>query len=182
MQDNEIIELYFRRSEDAVRETQEKYGAYCMTIAHNLLGSGEDAEECVNDAYFDTWNTIPPERPQNLKAYVGALCRHRSIDRLRNRTALKRKPDAAIAVFDELQECIPSGEEDVPDTLALRDALNSFFADLPKNSRILFLQRYWYSGSLAKIAENAHMSESAVKSSLSRTREKLREHLKKEGF
>ena len=182
MQEHEIIALFFARDEEALRQTQLSFGAYCGMIAKNLLHNEEDVKECVNDAYLDAWNTIPPQKPTSFKAYIGALCRHRAIDRLRSKGAQKRGKGGDDLPFSELEDCLPSYSEDVVDEIALRDALNSFLSILAPEARVIFMQRYWYAGSLRDIARHRGVSEKAVASSLRRSREKLRELLAKEGF
>lgn len=176
MEDRQIVELYWQREERAIAETDAKYGAYCRTVAKRILQNDEDAEECVNDAYLDVWNRIPPHRPAVLSAFVGKVVRHIAIDRLRKRSAQKRGGGEVFLALDELAECIPSREsvEKEFERQALADALNGFLASLPEEERRVFLRRYWYLDSIEGICERYGFSQSKVKTMLYRTREKLR--------
>lgn len=184
MQDTEIIELYWARSERAIPATSERYGSYCTVIAWNILRSREDAEECVNDTWLNAWNAMPPHRPSVLSAFLGKLTRNLAIDRYQRNTAEKRGGGEVPAILDELSECV-SGSEDVEGSVERQEvlaAINAFLRQLPERNRQLFLCRYWYSDSVANIAERFGMKENAVSKSLGRTRAALREHLKKGGF
>ena len=182
MTDTEIVALFTSRDEEALLQTERQYGSYCRMIAQHMLRDRSDAEECVNDAYYDAWNTIPPQKPQSFKAYIGALCRHRAIDRIRNKKADRRSGETYALDYEELKECIPSEERDIADLLTLRDALNRFLGALTQEARIIFMQRYWYNCSIEEIARKRGLTEGAVKNSLLRSRSKLRGILKKEGF
>ena len=144
MNDDKIVDLYWIRSEDAITETSIKYGKYCYGIAYNILADAEDAEESVNDTYFDAWNTMPPHRPSALAAFLGNHPRRISIDRWRKRSAAKRGGELAAAL-DELNECVPSHENVEQDVLAadLEKRINTFVNDLPTAERRVFLCRYW---------------------------------------
>ena len=182
MEDSKIIELYWQRDEDAIRQTQEKYGRYCHSIAYNILCSDEDAEECVNDTYVKTWNAIPPTRPSKFSAFIGKITRNLALDRYDAAKAHKR--DGGITEpLDELAECIPDlqGGETATDS-ELGEAINGFLAGLPKRKRIIFMQRYWYCCSVKDIALNLGMSESNVKVTLMRTRNEFREYLTRKGI
>ena len=180
--DIRIIELYFERSEAAISATEEKYGKYCRTVAYNVLFSHEDAEECVNDAYLRVWNSVPPERPVNFKAFLAKIVRNLSLDRYFKNKAKKRSQYAESA-FDELSECLPDTRvSSVSDDIALKDSINSFLASLPAETRMIFMQRYWYFLSVSEIAKKRGVSENKVKVTLSRTRKKFREHLLNEGI
>lgn len=184
MEDSSILELYWKRSESAISETAVKYGAYCFTIAYNILTNREDAEESVSDTYLAAWNTIPPRRPGILSAYLGKITRHISIDRWRHLAADKRGGGELMLALDELSECIAGGDtvEQSLDRKRLRLCLNRFLETLPAPERQLFLRRYWYLDSTREAAAHLGFSESKVKSMLLRTREKLRRELKKEGL
>ena len=184
MDDHSIIQLYFDRDELAVEETARKYGSYCYTIANNILSNREDALESVNDTYLDTWNAIPPHRPSSLALFLGKITRRISIDRLRRNNAQKRGGGELALVLDELQQCIPS-ETDVAQEFEKRylsQIINEFVKALSEKERKVFLCRYWYMDSIKSIARRFGYSESKVKSMLFRTREKLREALRKEGY
>lgn len=180
MSDREIVDLYWSRSERALEETERQYGALCRGVALRILGDGEEAAEAVNGTYLRLWNAIPPKRPDSLKAYAAAVCRHLALDMAEKRAAQKRGGTEALAA--ELDECVPDPAGDPADSLALREALNGFLRSLPERTRIIFLRRYWYACPVAEIAECLHMSESAVTSALCRARKNLKKHLEKEGF
>ena len=184
MDDTGIIELYWRRDERAVAETDSKYGAYCRAVSMNILGIFEDAEECVNDAYLGAWNAIPPTRPQSLKAYFGALTRRISVDRLRKRLADKRGKGEALIALDELAECIPSGwsMETSVENCALIDAFNAFLAGCPAAERNLFVARYWYGLPVEELAARFGLKKSTAVSRLRRTRIRLLKYLEKEDW
>ena len=182
MDDRAIIELYNQRDENAIGETQKKYGRYCHYIAYNILQSNEDSEECVNDAYMKVWNSIPPHKPERLSSFIGKITRNTALDRYAQNRAQKRDSGVALAL-DELEECLTvSAVEDLSDDLALKEAINSFLGTLPKRTRVIFMRRYWYLLSVKEIADGLEMSESNVKVTLLRTREKFRKYLEKEGI
>jgi RNA polymerase sigma-70 factor (ECF subfamily) len=183
MDDKQVVELYFARAESAITETDRKYGRYCHSIAYHILDSREDAEEVVNDTYLKTWNTIPPNRPDSLKPYVGMISRQLALDRYEAYHTRKRGGQVPL-VPEELSECIPDGDsrEDIGESIALRDALNKFVRGLPDRAQRVFIQRYWYTCTVAEIARENGMKESAVGVLLFRTRKKLKLFLHKEGF
>ncbi len=184
MEDKQIIDLYFRRDENAVTRTQEKYGGYCYRIAANILARHEDAEECVSDTWLRAWNAIPPARPDPLRLFLGKITRNLSLQRWRASRAKKRGGGEAALAYEELSDCLPGGAEPekIVETRALAEAVNAFLAALPGEERTIFLARYWFFAPLREIAKRTVKSESAVKSSLFRTRKKLREHLEREGL
>lgn len=183
MQDKEIVDLYWARSEDAVAETEKKYGRYCHYIAYQILGNDEDANEVVSEAYFKAWNTIPPQKPDKLKPYLGMISRQLALDAYEALHTQKRGGRVAL-LLDELSECIPDNDscDDIGESIALREALNEFVRSLPDNAQKVFVRRYWYASSVAEIAKAYFMKESSVTVLLMRTRRKLKEFLKKEGF
>lgn len=183
MEDSEILELYFSRDERAVEETQSKYGKYSRYIARQILFDTEEAEETENDVYLKAWNTIPPNRPESLKSYVGMLSRQLALDKYEKSHAKKRGGEVAL-LLDELSECVSVGEskEDMGESLALREALNKFLRSLPEKTRIIFLRRYWYAIPLAQIAKEFNEKESSVGVLMLRTRKKMKKFLKEEGF
>ena len=183
MEDKQIVDLYFERSESAITETEKKYGRYCHTIAYRILENDEDAKEIVNDTYLKAWKTIPPNRPDPLKPYVGMISRQLSLDRYEKYHTQKRIGQAAL-VLDELAECIPDHDsgEDIGESVALREALNKFVRSLHDKAQNIFVRRYWYSSSIAEIAQEYGMKESSVTVLLLRTRRKLKAFLRKEGF
>ena len=183
MDDKRIVELYFERSEDAISETDKKYGRYCSCIAKNILNSLEDTKEIVNDTYLKVWNTIPPNVPRSLKYYVGKICRQLALNRFESKNALKRGGRMTV-ILDELSECLGESDESgsFVDSIALRDAMNTFVGSLPTKTRNVFVRRYWYASSIEEIATQYSMKESTVTVLLLRTRNKLRVFLEKEGF
>ena len=180
MDDQKIIELYFARSEDAISETNRKYGKYCHTVAYRILGSNEDAEECVNDTWLRTWNSIPPHRPSVLSAFLAKITRSIALDRIDYYKAQKR-PQNVVSIVEELRECAPN-DDDMLSEIALRDSLNDFLEGLEGRQRTVFMQRYWFFCSVADISRNLGISKSNVKVILHRTRNELRAHLEKDGF
>lgn len=184
MEDSRIVELYWQRSEEAIHQTQLKYGNYCYTIASNILPSREDARECVNDTYLAAWNAIPPHRPTLLSAFLGKLTRRISIDRWRQLSAEKRGGGTVPRALDELTQCIPGGEDPamVVEAKALAQAINRFLDTLPLTERRIFLLRYFELATTKDLQARFSMSESKLKSILHRTRKKLRHHLEKEGY
>lgn len=181
MEDDQIIQLYFARSEAAIIQTDIKYGKYCSFIAYHILYSITDAEECVNDTYLKVWNSIPPEVPANLKSFIGCITRNLAINRYRHNCAQKRSSDTKI-VIDEFFECVKGYNVDFDSKIILKDCINKFLSTLPKRNRIIFLQRYWYCNSIKEISVSTHLSENNVKVTLGRLRNKLKNFLKKEGI
>ena len=184
MEDSKIVDLYWSRSENAITETNKKYGRYCYYIAYQILCSHEDAEEVVSDTYLKTWNTIPPKKPDPLKPYVGTISRNEALDRYDKRNAEKRGEGQLAVALDELSECVSDHKrnEDIDSSIDLQNALNKFIASLNFKTRNIFVRRYWYMSSVSEIAEDFRMKESNVKMLLMRTRNKLKVYLEKEGF
>lgn len=184
MDDNEILDLYFARSEQAIMETDQKYGPYCYSIANHILQSPSDAEESVNDTYYSAWKLIPPRRPQRFSTFLGKLTRNLSIDRWRKNTAGKRGGGETQLVLDELAECV-AGEE-TPEAELLRKeltaTLNRFLRALPERDRMVFLLRYYYASTQPEITQRTGLSANQIKYILQRTRKKLADTLKKEGL
>lgn len=186
MEDSEILALYRERSEEAIQQTEQKYSRYLTVIANNILNDREDSRECVNDTYLRAWETIPPRFPERLAAYLGKITRDISISVYRKKHAAKRgghESEYAVSL-DELAECI-SGQESPEHTLdvkLLAAAIGDYLRAISKQSRIEFVQRYYFCEPVKAIAEYSGRSESAVKSGLLRTRRGLRTHLEKEGF
>ena len=184
MDDRQIIDLYFQRSETAIVETDAKYGGYCYKIAYSILASREDSEESVNDTYLSAWKAMPPRRPTVLSTFLGRLTRNISIDRWRTISAKKRGNGEMALALDELGDCV-SGEKSVEDKLILKEVircLNDFLKALPEEERTVFLCRYWYVNSMEEIGEKTGFSVSKVKSMLRRTRSKLSSYMEKEGY
>ena len=184
MEDYEIVELYWQRSENAIRESDRKYGRYCFKIAQNILFDRSDSEECVNDTWLRAWESMPPNRPERLGAYLGRITRNLALNLYEKLTAEKRGAGETPVVLDELSEVIGK-ESDVEanvDLTLLKDTINDFLRQLDKETRIIFVQRYYYMATVKEIAANLHLSDSKVKMTLLRTREKLRVWLQEEGY
>lgn len=179
MDDKDILELYLRRDEEAIKQTSDKYRSYCMKIAMNILGSQEDSEECINDAYLAAWNSIPPKMPQILKAYLGKLTRNISLNRYNSQNAQKRGGGKLALSLDELSDCIAESEKSEEQIALLIDG---FLYTQTKKARQIFVRRYFYCDTVAKIAKLFGISESSVKSMLFRTRERLRRYLAENGI
>lgn len=181
MEDQTIIDLYWKRDEDAILHTQRKYGGSCLAIANNILGNPQDAEECVNDAYLKVWDSIPPERPQSLFAFLSRIVRNISLDRYRFNRAEKRNRGADV-MFSELEECL--SDESIVDNSeeGVVDALNRFLKTLNQENRLLFVRRYFYLDSNETLAKTFSMNENIIRQRLFRMREKLKEFLRKEGI
>lgn len=182
MDDSEIIDLYLARNEDAIRRTQFKYGALCQSIAYNILGDTEDSEECVNDTYLSIWNNIPPEIPENFKAYVCKLARNISISRMRRNNAKKRGRESLISLSDvtEADEFAVYREDGFSDR-ELGRLIGDFLRAQPADVRNVFLRKYFFGDSVADISDRFSFSESKIKSMLFHTRKKLQKFLAKEG-
>jgi RNA polymerase sigma-70 factor (ECF subfamily) len=183
MTDEEIVDLYWQRSETAIQATEEKYGSYCLTIASHMLMDLQDAEESVNDTYMKAWNAMPPERPSVLRLFLGKITRRLSLNRLRERNAAKRGGGEVPAVLDELAECVPSGQNVENEILAkeLASVIAGFVSKLPQDERRIFILRVYELMPVKEIAERLSFSESKVKTTLHRTRKKLAEVLEREG-
>jgi len=182
MDDKRIVSLFWERTQQAVTETEKKYGRFCHYIAYQILRDDEDAREIVNDTLMKAWNTIPPNRPDELKSYVAMIANRLSINRYEEKHALKRGGGQLPLVLDELEECLSANDVSMGDRIALRDTLNRFLATLPRRERNLFVRRYWYVSPVSEIASEYSLSESGVRMSLLRTRKKLKAFLEKEGF
>ena len=184
MNDKDIIQLYFNRDQSALSATAKKYGKYCTSIAKNILGSKEDAEECVNDTYLSAWNSIPPTRPTILSAFLGKITRNLAFNKYKHNHVMKRGSGEIAVVLDELAECV-SGLEDVEQEIDRRELIaeiNSFLDTLSPKKRIIFICRYWYSDSIPSIAKRYEMTESNVSVTLNRLRSKLKEYLSERGY
>lgn len=183
MEDGQIVALYWSRSQQAVAETAEKYGSYCRSIALQILGNAEDAEESVSDVYLEAWNSIPPHRPDNLRGFLGKITRRRAIDKWRRQRAEKRGGGRVALALEELEECIPTAgsPEETLEARELGRLLDEFLRKLPDPERRLFICRYWYLDSISQLARRFGFSQSRVKSMLLRTRKKLLKFLREEG-
>lgn len=181
MEDSRIIDLYFARDEDAINQTDKKYGRYLKSIAYNILKNDEDSEECVNDTYIRAWDTVPPKKPNRLQTYLGKITRNLSLNLCEKHGALKRGSNQVSLALDELAECIPNSTNAFEES-ELSDSLNAFLNSLAAQPRNIFVLRYWYMYSSAEISALCKMSESNVNVSLFRTRKKLKAFLEKEGI
>lgn len=181
MEDEKIVMLYWERDENAIRESENKYGKYCYSIAYNILHSQEDSNECVNDTWNGAWNAIPPEKPTKLQSFLARITRNIAIDRYRYDSALKRGAEVDSAI-DEYWECIPNGDCPMDDELVIRQAVNGFLSSLDTVTRVIFMRRYWYSMSVRDIADGMRLSESHVSVILHRTRNRFKAYLTKEGL
>ena len=184
MDDQEIIARFFARDEEGLAAAQERYGDYCAAVARNLLSDQRDQEECLSDTWLRAWNTIPPQRPRSLGAFLAKITRNLAIDCLRSGNTVRRGGGQTTLALEELGECVsqagsPEGELD---RQAAVEALNRFLDGLPPLQREVFLRRYWYLDSVGEIARRFSMSQSKVKTMLFRTRQELRTYLEQEGI
>lgn len=182
MEDADILKLYQSRNEQAIAQTKTKYGRLIYTVAYNILHNHEDSEECENDTYLGAWNAIPPEHPSNFAAYLSRMVRNISISRFRANHADKRGGGEVILSLCELDECIPAPQQIGAGAEQLATALNGFLDSLPKSERMVFVCRYWRCDSINDIAKRFGFGASKTKMMLSRTRNKLRAFLEKEGY
>ena len=184
MNDKSIVDLYFNRDEEAITQTDKKYGRYCYSIAYNILTNKEDAEESVSDTYMTAWSAIPPRRPSVLSTFLGKITRNLAIDRWRERSAYKRGGGEITLALEELEDCV-AGLQNVEMEYERKELIRAYvkFLDtLPVTERRVFLCRYWYVDSVEAIAEKFGFSQSKVKTMLYRTRAKLRKQLAEEGL
>ena len=182
MEDQQIIKLYWDRDEAALSATEQSYGAYCFQIASRILQDPEDAKECVNDTWLKAWNSIPPQKPQRLAAFLGKIARNLALDRYRRQNAQKRAAGQTALALEELEECIPAcgGVEQHLDELALTKAIGDFLAHYPQKEQRIFVGRYWHLYSVSQLAEAYGIGKSRAASLLHRMRKKLKLHLEKE--
>ena len=180
-----IVNLFWERDERAITETSRKYGAYCQSIALQILQNIQDAEECVNDTYLKAWDVIPPERPSKLGAFLGKITRNLALDKYKAYRAVKRGGSDFAVSLEELGDCIPDTSADIQSQANaeyIGKVINDFLKSQPTLARKIFVCRYFYSDSITDIAKRFSCSEGKVKSSLFRTRNKLKIHLEKEGI
>ena len=178
MEDQQIIGLLFQRSESAIAALQEKFGGLCRSIISHILPDRRDVEECTSDTYLRVWNSIPPQKPVRLDSYLARIARNVALDRYDYNTASMRNTDLTLA-YEELELYLPTRDQET-DAAEFRTFLNRFLRSLPKDSRIMFIRRYWYGESICSIAQNFRCGEEKVKSNLFRTRKKLRDAMIKE--
>lgn len=184
MEDSRIIELFFERNDEALKAADEKYGRLCLKTALRILPDRGDAEETVNDTLLKAWNSVPPNRPEKLGAYLAKICRNTALAKLQKRSAKKRGCGIMPQLLGELSECLPDGGriEEEFDRAALAETLNRFLSELEPDRRRVFLQRYWYMCPVKEIAVSEQSKESRIKMLLLRTRNDLKSYLSKEGF
>ena len=183
MEDAKILQLYWDRNEAAITETADKYGTYCNSVAANILSSPEDREECVNDTWFRTWNAIPPQKPNCLRMFLAKITRNLAFDRYKAQSAQKRNREMEM-VLDELADCLTTGitAEDHAVGKELEKAINTFLKALPEREGNLFIRRYFFVETPADIGKRYGISAGNVVVILTRTRQKLRVYLQKEGY
>ena len=184
MDDRRIVELFLERSEEAILETDIKYGRYCHKIAFNVLGNDEDSEECVNDAYMRAWGSIPPNEPDSMASYIGRITRNLALDKLRQKQSDKRGNGEVPVVLDELAECV-SGHDELErrqDSAEIAAAIDSFLDELNSVERGVFMRRYWMMEPIADVANRYDISVSQTTTMLFRLRNRLKKHFMKEGI
>ena len=184
MEDSAIIDLYWQRSDQAISETDKKYGKYCRSIAYRICASREDAEECVSDTWFRAWNLMPDKRPTALSVFLGGITRNFALDRLKAKKRKKRGGGEADLALEELSESVPHGTslEQSVEEKELERAIGSFVARLPLEEKTVFVLRYWHFVPVAEIAVRMSFSQSKTKSILFRTRNKLKTYLMEAGL
>lgn len=182
MDDKQIIELYFERNEQAIKETQNKYGAFCHRIAMNILGIHEDAEECVNDTYYSVWKQIPPTVPEVFKVYLGRITRNLSISRFRAMRAKKRYSSMEI-MLSELNDCVPSSSnvEQTIDVMQLSDYISEWLDSLPEEDCALFVRRYWFGDEVQELAKKCGITAAKMAQRMLRLRKSLKAALEQKG-
>ena len=183
MEDSAIIALYFDRDENAIRETDKKYGAFCRKVAFNILSVNEDTEECVSDTYLKVWNKIPPERPMRFMAWLGKIVRNTALNLYTKLHSQKRFNGIEI-MLDELSECIPSDislEKEIEDK-EITIAVNTWLKSISADERYLFIRRYWYGDAVNVLAKQQKVSPHTMTQRLYRIREKLKNYFEKEGI
>ena len=181
MEDTGIIDLYWARDERAVAETERKYGSYCRSISYRILRNRQDVEECVNDTYIRAWNAMPPQRPFALGAFLAKIVRNLSLNYYRRAQTQRRGGGQMTVLLEELQDVSADGPEQMLEAAELARLLDRFLRQLPQKECCIFMRRYWYMDSLEEIASRYHLAMGTVKSSLYRTRQKLKEYLEQEG-
>lgn len=183
MTDEEIIAMYWERSESALAESQRRYGGLCKQIAANILGSREDAEECLNDALYAAWNAIPPERPDSLSAYLARITRNHALTRLKARRRQKRGGGEAEVLLSELEDCVPVGDfaDGLIDARHIGEAISAFLKEQTEVNAAVFTERYFHCKTIAEISRESGFTKSKITAILFRMREKLRQKLNGEG-
>lgn len=184
MEDGQIVELYWQKNTDAISETSSKYGPYCFTIADNILHNKEDSEECVNDTWLHAWNAMPPQKPNVLRMFLAKITRNLSVNRFYARSAEKRGGGEIALVLDELMDCVAGGAdvEAAYEGKELEQCVRRFVRGLPERDGNVFVRRYFFTEPAAVIAEQYGLTVNHVMVILSRTRNKLKQNLVKEGY
>ncbi len=184
MDDEQIIRLFFERSEKAIDETAEKYGALCSKIAVNILGDSGESEEAVNDTWLRVWDTIPPQKPKSLGAYLSVIARNLALDRYRKKKAAKRIDGTLVTTLDEVAQILPNSLdiEQLTEQRQIVERINAFLGRLPTGQRVIFVRRYFYLDSIKDISQRYGLTESSVTVTLTRIRKKLAAFLEKEGM
>lgn len=184
MDDRKIVDLFWQRDQTAITETDRKYGRRCFGVSYGVLSDAQTAEECVNDSYLALWNSIPPQRPLHFSAFLYRIVRSVSFNRVKARYARKRGGGESELVYDELDECLASdfSVESELEAKELKEHINRFLFTLSKDDRIIFACRYWLLLPIAEIAKRLGFSEARIKTSLYRSRKRLRDYLSKEGL
>lgn len=182
MEDKKIVKLLFARAENAISELSRRFGKQLYRIAYNILGNQMDAEECTNDTYFALWNAIPPVSPDPLAPYVYRTGRNTALKRLHRETAQKRDSRYDVSL-EELNGCLPGDDvEQIIDARELGRAIDRFLKSKSRESRYIFIRRYWFGDSIGEIAKELKMKETTVSVRLTRMRNSLKEYLGKEGY
>jgi len=183
MDDQAIVQKIWDRDEDGVADAKKRYEDYCIYIAFNVLHDRQDSEECFNDALLAAWRSIPPHRPENLKAYLGKLVREIAISRWRKNSRQKRIPSEITQSLDEIAEIVSGGDLDAElEEAELSRQISKFLSSVSETKRNVFIRRYWYYDSVESICKRYGFGKSKVLMMLKRTRDDLARHLKKEGF
>ena len=183
MKDEVLVRRFLERDELALAEARTRYGAYCLAVARNICPEPGDAEECLNDALLATWNSIPPQEPEDLKTYLGKLTRERAIDRWREARAKKRTPPDGLVSLDELEDMIgENAVEEAVEYAELSRAISAFLYTVREAERNVFIRRYWYGDSVESICARTGYKKSRVLMMLKRTRDRLADRLRKEGY
>jgi len=183
MTDTQIIDLYWSRDESAIMQSDVKYGAYCRKIAMNILSNFEDTEECVNDTWLNSWESIPPQKPESLSAYFGRIIRNLSISRFRTNRAKKRY-DGITILLSELDDCVPSNNqtEKVIEGKILTEIIERWLTQLSKDDRVLFMRRYWFGDTIKTLANECGQTENHMAQKMFRLRNNLKLVLEQEGI
>ena len=184
MDDRQIIELYLNRDEKAISVTSDKYGKYCFSIANNILGDRQDSEECVNDTWLGAWNSIPPHEPSSLKLFLGRITRNISFNKYKENNRKKRGGGEVTLALEEIADVVAdvSDVESELEERAFIATVNRFLGSLRERECNIFIRRYFHADSVKRIALSYYMTESSVSKVLARTREKLKKHLRSEGY